>query len=319
MDMSSSYPMPQSQFPTMQPMATAPSAYPIPQPGMPQLGMPQPGMPQLGMPQPGMPQLGMPQPGIPQPGMPQLGMPQPGMPQPGIPPSGMLQPGIPMTPQGGWLPPNTNCPPGLEYLIVLDHLFVRQKVELIEAFTRWETKNKYLVVNIGGETVFYVAKQSGICARFCMGRYRSCEFYVMDSNQREVLRMVRPCRCDSCCCPCCLQELEVYSGDTLLGSISQNWSLWRPSFSVRDASGETVLIIKGPWIQFCMDVKFKVKSADGVHRVGEIKKEWCGTAREYFTYSNNFGISFPLDLDVKIKSVLLGACLLIDFMYFEEN
>lgn len=33
---------------------------------------------------------------------------------------------------GGWLPPNTTCPPGLEYLMALDHLFVQQKVEMIE-------------------------------------------------------------------------------------------------------------------------------------------------------------------------------------------
>ncbi|XP_043265677.1 phospholipid scramblase 1-like [Colletes gigas] len=231
----------------------------------------------------------------------------------------MPQPGMPMMMQGGWLPPNTTCPPGLEYLMVLDHLFVNQKVELIEAFVGFETKNKYSVVNIRGEPVFYVAEQSGICARLCLGSYRSCEFQVIDSGRREILRMVRPCRCESCCCPCCLQELEVYSGDTLLGSVSQDWSLWRPSFSIRNASGETVLIIKGPWFRFCVDVTFKVKSADGQHRVGVIKKEWGGIGREMFTDADKFGISFPVDLDVKIKAVLLGACLLIDFMYFEQK
>lgn len=234
-------------------------------------------------------------------------------------PPGMLkqQPDMPMLPQGGWLPPSTNCPPGLEYLMALDHLFVRQKVELIEAFVGFETKNKYSVVNIRGEPVYYVAEESGICARLCLGAYRNCEFQVIDGARREVLRMVRPCRCTSCCCPCCLQELEVYSGDTLLGSVSQDWSLWRPSFSVRNASGDTVLTIKGPWLRFCVEVTFKVKSADGNHTVGVIQKEWSGFGREFFTDADNFGISFPLDLDVKMKAVLLGACLLIDFMYFE--
>ncbi|CAK9795579.1 Phospholipid scramblase 2 [Anthophora plagiata] len=265
-NMTSPYAAPQSPFPTMQPIATAPvpGAFPMPQPGM-------------------------------------------------------QQPGIPMVPQGGWLPSNTICPPGLEYLTVLDHLFVQQKVELIEAFTGWESKNKYVVMNNRGETVYYVVEESGICARLCMGSYRCCEFHVYDSNRREILRMVRPCRSESCCCPCCLQKLEVYSGDTLLGTVSEDWSLWRSSFSIENATGETVLIIKGPWFRFCVDVTFKIKSADGAHRLGEIKKEWSGMGREVFTDADNFGINFPMDLDVKIKAVLLGACLLIDFMFFEQK
>lgn len=33
--------------------------------------------------------------------------------------------------------------------------------------------------------------------------------------------------------------------------------------------------------------------------------------KEVFTDTDNFGVSFPLDLDVKLKAVLLGACFLI--------
>lgn len=50
---------------------------------------------------------------------------------------------------------------------------------------------------------------------------------------------------------------------------------------------------------------------DEKHHIGVIQKEWSGFARELFTVSDMFGIHFPLDLDVKIKAVLLGACLLI--------
>ncbi|XP_012146865.1 phospholipid scramblase 2 isoform X1 [Megachile rotundata] len=245
-----------------------------------------------------------------------------GMPMPTAPPSTMYplpQPGMPIMSQGGWSPPSTTCPPGLEYLMGLSHLFVQQKVELLEAFIGFETKNRYSVANIRGEPVYYVAEKSGFCGRLCCGTSRSCEFLVVDNNRREVLRMVRPLRCNSCCCPCCLQELEVYSGDILLGSITQDWTLWRHTFSVRNAAGDTVLIIKGPWLRCCVNVTFKIKSADDKHRVGDIKKEWSGISKEVFTTADNFGISFPLDLDVKIKAVLLGACLLFDFMYFESK
>lgn len=50
---------------------------------------------------------------------------------------------------------------------------------------------------------------------------------------------------------------------------------------------------------------------DEKHRVGMIRKNWSGFAREIFTVSDTFGINFPRDLDVKIKAVLLGAAILI--------
>ncbi len=55
----------------------------------------------------------------------------------------------------------------------------------------------------------------------------------------------------------------------------------------------------------------QVLSLDESTNVGRISKQWTGLAREAFTDAENFGISFPMDLDVKIKAVLFGACFLI--------
>lgn len=47
---------------------------------------------------------------------------------------------------------------------------------------------------------------------------------------------------------------------TIIGSIQQDWSILKPNFSIKDASGETVLTIVGPicTFSFCGDVDFKV-------------------------------------------------------------
>lgn len=45
--------------------------------------------------------------------------------------------------------------------------------------------------------------------------------------------------------------------------------------------------------------------------VGQISKEWSGILREMFTTADFFGIKFPVDLDVRMKAVMLGACMLI--------
>ncbi|XP_025016578.1 phospholipid scramblase 3-like [Tetranychus urticae] len=115
--------------------------------------------------------------------------------------------------------------------------------------------------------------------------------------------------------------MQVTASGVICGHIEQTWSLFEPKFKVCDSSGETVLRIEGPFctFSFCGDVVFKVLSRDGDTQIGCITKQWSGLAREVFTDADHFGISFPMDLDVNIKAVLLGACFLIDFMYFETK
>ena len=58
---------------------------------------------------------------------------------------------------------------------------------------------------------------------------------------------------------------------------------------------------------FCL----QVLSNDGRIEVGKIKKHWGGLCREIFSDADTFGVSFPLDLDVRQKALTLGACFLI--------
>ena len=108
----------------------------------------------------------------------------------------------------------------------------------------------------------------------------------------------------------------------MIGTIEQDWSLIHPRYTVRDEAGNAVLRIEGPFctLSWCgSDVEFKVLSGDGNTEVGMISKQWSGFAKEAFTDSDNFGVNFPVDLDVKIKATLLGAVFLIDFMFFEKS
>ena len=47
----------------------------------------------------------------------------------------------------------TGCPPGLQYLTMVDQLLIKQKVEILEAVTGFETANKYEVLNSMGQNV----------------------------------------------------------------------------------------------------------------------------------------------------------------------
>ena len=96
---------------------------------------------------------------------------------------------------------------------------------------------------------------------------------------------------------------------------------WAPEFWIKDESGRDVLKIRGPCCQIrcCNDIDFEVLTLEGEQQIGKVTKQWSGAFTEWITDADNFNISFPMDLDVKVKATLLGALFLIDFLYFERQ
>mgnify|MGYP006210549551 CR=1 FL=1 len=68
----------------------------------------------------------------------------------------------------------------------------------------------------------------------------------------------------------------------LLGSVTQDWSILRPKFTVRNSSGEAVLRIEGPYCtsSCCGDIEFQVLTLETKTKVGKITKKWSGLERE---------------------------------------
>ncbi|XP_018596475.1 phospholipid scramblase 2 isoform X2 [Scleropages formosus] len=219
-------------------------------------------------------------------------------------------------------PPIPGCPPGLEYLTQVDQLLIKQKVELIEALAGFESNNKYEIRNSMGQNVFYAVEENDCLSRQCCGPLRSFTIRVLDNFGREVITVTRPLKCMSCFFPCCLQEMEVQSppGNTV-GYVLQQWHPFFPRFIIENENREPVLKLHGPFCGWsCLpDVDFEIITMDEVSKIGKISKQWTGLLREVFTDTDNFGIQFPMDLDVKMKAVMIGACFLIDFMFFENN
>uniref|UniRef100_A0A1B6DDL0 Phospholipid scramblase n=1 Tax=Clastoptera arizonana TaxID=38151 RepID=A0A1B6DDL0_9HEMI len=251
-----------------------------------------------------------------------------GYPAPGGYPPISQQPtsgGPPGSAPSGWMSvPSSapgNCPPGLEYLCSIDQLLVHQKVEILEALIGFETKNKFTIKNSVGQKVFYAVEDSDCCTRNCCGPIRPFGMKILDNYKNQIMYFNRPLACSSCWFPCCLQKLEVFAPvGCLIGSVEQEWSILTPQFSIKNAAGDTVLQIEGPICTFsmCGDVEFNILSRDGGTVVGKISKQWSGLLREAFTDADYFGITFPMDLDVRMKAVMLGACFLIDYMFFEK-
>ncbi|XP_045707926.1 phospholipid scramblase 4 [Phyllostomus hastatus] len=225
-----------------------------------------------------------------------------------------------------WMPgsaPIPDCPPGLEYLTQLDNIHVLQHFEPMEMMTRLETNNKYDIKNNLGQMVYVVIEDTDDFSRNAYRTLRPFILRVMDFTGREIMTMQRPFRCTCCCfcCPSTRQELEVQCPPGVtLGFVLDHWNLCRAVYSVQNEKKETVLRIRGPCSTYgCgSDSVFEVTSLDGVSNIGSIIRKWNGLMSAMGD-ADHFDIRFPLDLDVKMKAMIFGACFLIDFMYFERS
>ncbi|XP_036410118.1 phospholipid scramblase 2-like [Megalops cyprinoides] len=202
------------------------------------------------------------------------------------------------------------CPPGLEYLTVMDVLLIHKKENLAAAVFGCATEKKYKIKNGLGQQFLYAEEENDCCNLQCCGSSRSFLIRVSDNLGQQIMTLTRPLNCDACCFPGCLQELEVQSPPGIpIGYVIQDWHPYLPKFTVQNERKEPVLKIVGPfwYLKCCTDVNFKVATLNETEVVGRITSRWSDDA---------LLITFPLDLDVKIKAVMLGASILIDFMNF---
>ncbi|KAI8486378.1 hypothetical protein Bbelb_358770 [Branchiostoma belcheri] len=260
--------------------------------------------------------------------MQQPAMQHPVMQQPGLQGAGKMGAQTWVAPPQQAIP---GCPPGLEYLTQIDQIIVHQQIELFEAFTNVQMANKYAIKNSMGQQIFFAYEDSEFCMRICCGPQRSFTFHVLDNAGHEVMRMRREFKCcagcpwcASCARDCCAFEVYVESPPgQLIGMAIQSGSKWKPHYEIMNANGESVFHLWGPccvWNGACCtcDVDFNVYGTDQKTEIGKITRNYAGFAREFFTQANHYSMSFPLDLDVKLKAVLMGAMILVDFMFYEQ-
>lgn len=77
----------------------------------------------------------------------------------------------------------------------------------VSVITGFETANKYEIKNALGQRVYFAAEENDCCTLNCCGPSRPFTMKIMDNMGREVINLMRPLRCSSCCFPCCLQEV----------------------------------------------------------------------------------------------------------------
>ncbi|XP_071850510.1 phospholipid scramblase 1-like isoform X2 [Apostichopus japonicus] len=230
-------------------------------------------------------------------------------------------------------PAAIGCPPGLEYLSQLDQVLVHQQVDMQEVLTNLETANKYHVKNILGQQIFFAVEELHRGYIQISGKKRGFVMHIMDNMNQEVMKVTREYKwCVGCCCACCAgccngekcaskASVEAPPGCTI-GYVVQRPSLCGDHLAILDENHETLLKIRGPGCKcrsIYSDIEFNVLSSDETEHIGKITKQWAGNVQEVYTKADNYGIQFQMNLEVKSKAILIGAVILLDFMFFEEQ
>ena len=190
-------------------------------------------------------------------------------------------------------------------------LLVNQHVEMFEAVTGWETENEYTVLDEHGSKVFAIQEESGGCARQCCKSARSFVLHVLDANNEPVLRFERPYRFY-------WHEMLVRDAVTgnVIGTIAKAFAFFSRVFHIFSSDGQHLFNVSSPLFS---PWTFYITEPNTQTQIGTVKKKWSGLAQEIFTDADNFGVDFPARLPRESKSLLLASCLLVDYMYFEDN
>jgi len=194
----------------------------------------------------------------------------------------------------------------------VDQVRVRQKRELAEIFTGWETRNRYEIDDASGQPLFFAGETGGGIGAFFLrqwfGSKRPFTIEVKDHAGTTVLTVKRPWRWF-------FARAEIFDATgRLLGAIQQKFSILTRHFEVEGPTGAVGAELVGPFFKpWTFEVRVRGQT------VGKITKKWSGLLKEAFTDADNFGMELGPGVDDRLRPLLLGATFLIDFAYFEKN
>jgi len=194
-----------------------------------------------------------------------------------------------------------------------DKLTVRQKKKWVEILLSFELTNKYDVYAGGATPTLRVEEQGGgflgFFLRLLLSSARPFHAHVMDAASGDVLmRMHRRFRF-------IFHRLEVMAGGgEAIGAIERRWSWLRRIYSIRDAQGNQVLEVFGPfWKPWTFELRV------GEQAIGTITKRWSGLGKEFFTDADNFGIEMHSIPNPLHRALAFAALVLIDVVHFEKS
>ena len=191
-------------------------------------------------------------------------------------------------------------------------LRVRQVKEWGEILMGFEGRNRYEVVGDDGRPLFFAGEVGSGVGLFLLRSFlkakRPFTMELKSARGETLLRLRRPWRF-------WLSRMEVEDGEGRpLGSIQQRFRFFTRAYDVLGPGGEEVAHLAGP---FFRPWTFVVEQQG--REVGTIAKRWSGFGKEMFTDADNFGVRFDGLHDAQVRTLVVAATFLIDFVHFENK
>ncbi|RKH24661.1 scramblase [Corallococcus praedator] len=191
-------------------------------------------------------------------------------------------------------------------------LRVRQVKEWGEILSGFEGRNRYEVVGDDGRPLFFAGEVGGGVGLFLLRSFlkakRPFTMELKDARGETVLRLRRPWRF-------WLSRMEVEDGQGRhLGAIQQRFRFFARAYDVLGPREEELAQLSGPVFQ---PWTFHVQQQG--RDVGTIAKKWSGFGKEMFTDADNFGVQFNGLDDAHVRTLVVAATFLIDFVHFENK
>ncbi|XP_056408203.1 phospholipid scramblase 2-like isoform X2 [Hyla sarda] len=179
-------------------------------------------------------------------------------------------------------------PPGMELLLQVNQLIVKEKFSVSQGLG-----SSYDVLNHLGQRLLQTDQNIGCCCPVYDVSFR-------DNSGNDVLKLLeaRSCTCTPQISVTCLSGAPV-------GFVKLHVNHLVTHLSVMDSSNKVILLILGPSLRDSIfgNSTFEVKSRDEQHVVGIIKME-----------TDHVLVSFPLDMEVAVKALLLGSSLFLSHL-----
>ena len=187
-------------------------------------------------------------------------------------------------------------------------LFIKQKVETLEIFTGFETKNRYKIIDEFGHDLFYAFEESDFFMRNLLSGMRSLKVQIIDDAQTPQLIIERPFFFFLA-----KHTVKLPTGE-VIGYINQKFAILKTVLEVRDASGQLRFTCISKFPHFWTFNLF----IDGAP-VAQILKKWSGLGKELFTDADTFMIDFNTVTDNNLKQLILATAFAIDLRVFERK
>lgn len=192
-------------------------------------------------------------------------------------------------------------------------ILVRQKREVGEILTGFETRNRYEIdLGVQGMPALLAVEGGSGVGRFLLrqfaGRARPFTIEITDRSGAVVLQVKRPWRWF-------FARAEILDGaGRPLGAIQQRFAFFRRLYTIERTGGGPIAELVGPFFK-----PWTFEVVIGGQKRGKVAKKWSGLLTEAFTNADHFGLELSPELDEGLRALCLGATFLIDFVHFERR